>query len=206
MSEFEDKILQMVQDGVLTSAEGARLLETLEASREGAASGEVAAVVSAVSLEPEASEPAEPPDMAWFRSFWLLPFVIAAAVLLLTGWGLWAAFQAPSGWANFFGLLCLGPLFSLAFLGLILAFWSRFAYWLHVRVREKKGRRIAISLPLPMILIKLVLRFAGRYVGEKQAANLSTASELLSALDEQGDPLFISVDDDDGDQVQVYIG
>jgi hypothetical protein len=75
-----------------------------------------------------------------------------------------------------------------------------------VRVREKDGTRIAISLPLPLILIRFALRIAGRYVGQKEAANLFRASELLAAMGEQDEPLYIAVDDDDGDQVQVYIG
>ena len=103
-------------------------------------------------------------------------------------------------------MLCLTPLTVLALLAVLLSFWSQFAYWLHLRVREKDGTRIAISLPLPIVIIQLVLRFAGRFVGDHQAANLSTASELLTALGEQDEPLYIAVDDDDGDQVQIYIG
>jgi hypothetical protein len=111
-------------------------------------------------------------------------------------------------WMIWMRALCLVPLVAVAMLAVLLSFWSQYAYWLHVRIREKNGTRIAISLPLPIVIIQFALRFAGRYVGEENAANLFTASELLTALGEQDEPLckVTAVDDDDGDQVQVYIG
>jgi hypothetical protein len=207
--EVEQKILQMVQDGVLTSSEAAKLLETLAADREAEELDEPwqeDTAVTTITPEGEVIAAAEMPDMDWFRDFWQIPFFIALTILLLSGWGLWSVSKATAGVVAFFGFLCLTPLFVLAFIAVLLSFWSQYAYWLHVRVREKGGTRIAISLPLPLILIRFALRIAGRYVGENKAANLFTASELLAAMGAQDEPLYIAVDDDDGDQVQIYIG
>lgn len=210
--EVEQKILQMVQDGSLTSEEAARLLETLAADRAGGLAGNTegegveTAVVPNSSFTPAPDDTPDMPDLDWFRHFWQIPFFIALTILLLTGWGIWTTWHATARAATLLGQLCLTPLFVLAFVAVLLSFWSRFAYWLHVRVREKDGKRIAISLPLPLALIQFVLRIAGRRVDEKKAANLFTASELLEAMGEQDEPLYIAVDDDDGDQVQIYIG
>lgn len=204
--EAREKILQMVQDGILTSGEAAKLLDTLAAGRESEAWTEEASADDDATPDGEGMAGDNALDLDWFRNFWQIPFFIALVVLLLSGLGLWGVWQATAGVVTFFGLLCLTPLFFLAFVAVLLSFWSQYAYWLHVRVREKDGGRIAISLPMPLILIQFVLRLAGRYVSEKQAANLFTATELLAAMGEQDEPLYISVDDDDGDQVQIYIG
>jgi hypothetical protein len=45
-----------------------------------------------------------------------------------------------------------------------------------------------------------------RYAGPKQADNLAMAVELLAAIGAESEPLYISVDEDDGDQVRVYVG
>jgi len=210
MSEAEEKILQMVQDGILSSAEAAKLLDTLAASQSEAGFadevGEPLIEPEQELITPQAQLDQAQPDLDWFRSFWQIPFFVSLTIFLLSAWGTWVAWQASGTLATVVGMLCLTPLTVLALLAVLLSFWSQFAYWLHLRVREKDGTRIAISLPLPIVIIQLVLRFAGRFVGEHQAANLSTASELLTALGEQDEPLYIAVDDDDGDQVQIYIG
>jgi len=74
-----------------------------------------------------------------------------------------------------------------------------------VRVRQKGGRRIAVSLPLPLNLARWGIGFAERFVPAGQAVNLQMAAGFLDQF-EGGDPLIVSVDDEDGDQVQVYIG
>jgi hypothetical protein len=194
MSQAEEKILEMVQDGLLTSAEAARLLEALAERPDDE------------TAEAPVAPDSPPPDLDWFRSFWRLPFLISTGLVLLAGGLIWAVWQMTAGTALFFGLLCLAPFLAGSLVAALLSFWSRYAYWLHVRVQEKKGKRIAISLPIPLALLRPILRLAGRYAGPKQANNLAMAAELLAAIGAESDPLYISVDDDDGDQVRVYIG
>ena len=93
----------------------------------------------------------------------------------------------------------------------VVAFLSRRATWLHVRVREKEGRRIAISMPLPLRLANWGIGIARGFVDDDTRSHLTMASEFIRAAQDTmrepgAAPLFIDVDDDDGDQVEVYIG
>jgi hypothetical protein len=214
MNEAEEKILEMVQDGVITAVEAEKLLAVLSGSSETAESYLNDTAFKAeeppeLIMEPDGTiiYPSEPPDMERFRRFWLIPFAISAAVLLVTSLVFFATY-ALGGFVAWLGFLCLGPVVALALLATIVTFWSRWAYWLHLRIKEKRGRRIAISLPLPLAMMRLILRFAGRYTGEDKSHNLSMMSALIDTLKDGGhsDPLMLSVDDDDGDQVQIYIG
>jgi hypothetical protein len=198
-----EKILQMVSEGKLTAAEAMELLEAI---------GDPAA-------EPEPSVPltgavfpaGEPsPDMQRLRRFWQIPFFIALAFLLLIGLWLRSVYQASEG-AITFGFICLWSLFMFAFLATALTFMSRRSAWLHVRVREKSGKRINISLPLPTRLARWGINLARNFVPQEQQGQLEMAAGFLQATEgELGgagvEPLMIHVDDEDGDQVQIYLG
>jgi hypothetical protein len=82
------------------------------------------------------------------------------------------------------------------------------APWLHVRIEERDGKRIAISLPLPLALADWGLWLARRYVDEQTAQYLDTSSEFITLMrkNRQGaQPIVIDVDED-GQRVQVYLG
>jgi hypothetical protein len=157
-------------------------------------------------VDPEAP----PPELKRFRRFWLYPFLILLALTLLSGLGLWALFQASAGAASL-GLFCLTGLFVLAAGLTLLAFATRTMPWLHVRVREKEGRRVFISLPLPSRLVQAVLALARGVTSPAQRRHMEMAEEFVTAADagsrQRGDqPLYINVDDEDGDQVEIYLG
>jgi hypothetical protein len=216
MNEAEAKILQMVEAGTITGAEAEKLLAALEELEprervETVHLPEAEADVSETIVTPEGEvvyDPAEPdtPDMDYFRHFWRLPFLASFVALLFSGAALWAVLQF--GGALYLLLFCLAPFFGLAMVATLLTLWSRWAYWIHIRVHEKRGKRIAISLPVPLRLMGVVLRFAGRHAGKGPAGNLATVSTLLESLDEtpKGEPLMIAVDDEDGDRVRIFIG
>jgi hypothetical protein len=213
MNEAEAKILQMVEDGTITSVEAAKLLEALQPQEtvELVDLPEPDTAASEMIVTPEgevvyAPDDPDTPDMDYFRHFWRLPFLVSFVVLLFSSAALWAVAQF-GGVLNLL-LVCLAPLFGLALLATLLTLWSRWAYWLHIRVREKKGTRIAISLPVPLRAVGSVLRFAGRRTGKAPVGNLASMSALLDSLQEtpKGEPLMIAVDDEDGDQVRIFIG
>lgn len=200
MSETRQQVLQMLQDGKLTAVQAQELLDALE---------------PAVPEEPEAIEgeivePIEPPNMDRFRRFWQYPFFIMLAVLIGIGLGLRSMYQASEG-ALTFWFVCVLSLFILTFGLTALAFMSRSAPWVHVRVKEKDGHKIAISLPLPMGLAQWGIGIARNFVPEREQGNLDMAAEFIRSArhDLKGpdtEPLMINVDDEDGDQVQVFIG
>jgi hypothetical protein len=213
MNEAEAKILQMVAEGTITSAEAEKLLEALHPVErvDRVDLPEVDKTLSETIVTPEGEviySPAEPdaPDMAYFRHFWRLPFLVSFVALLFSSAALWAVVQF--GGALNLLLVCLAPLVGLALATTLLTLWSRWAYWLHIRVREKRGKRIAISLPVPLRLMGFILRFAGHRTGPGRTGNLAAAATLLESLQEapKGEPLMIAVDDEDGDQVRIFIG
>ncbi|UCG24979.1 MAG: hypothetical protein JSW55_03010 [Chloroflexota bacterium] len=205
MSEAQDQILKMVEEGAITAEEADRLLAALgpEQSVETVAGDLVVADLP----QPETVESSgPPPDFNRFRRFWRIPFIIAAGSLLLSGLGLAFMYQADEGVATL-GFLCIWSIFLLAFLATILILLARRAPWLHVRIQEKDGRRFAISMPLPMRLATWALAFARYFVPKEQAMHVDTAAAFVTAMQEnpEQEPIIIDVDDD-GDKVEVYIG
>jgi hypothetical protein len=190
----------MLQDGKLTAVQAQELLEALDPAAE----------EPQEAIEGEIVEPVEPPDMDRFRRFWQYPFFIALAVLIGIGFGLRSLYQASEG-AMTFGLFCVMSIFILTFALTALAFMSRSAPWLHVRVKERQGRKIAISLPLPMGLAQWGINIARYFVPASEQPNLDMAGEFVRSARHSMDgpdtePLMINVDDEDGEQVQIFIG
>jgi hypothetical protein len=93
-------------------------------------------------------------------------------------------------------------------MAVLLILLSRQVPWLHLRVQEKEGRRIAISLPMPMRLMNWGLGLARHFIPKEQAMHLETAAVLVTVMKDNTDqdPIIIDVDDEDGDKVQIFIG
>ena len=206
MSEAEDQILNMLEEGKITAEEANKLLAVL-GPEQSVATVAGDAVVSDMPEYKSGEAPTEPPNYSRFRRFWRIPFVIAAGSLLLSGLGLAFMYQAGERVATL-GFLCIWSIFILAFVATILVLLARRAPWLHVRVQERDGTRIAISLPLPLQIAHWILGIARNFVPKEQAMHLETADAFVSAMRENPDqePIIIDVDDDDGDKVEIYIG
>jgi hypothetical protein len=86
--------------------------------------------------------------------------------------------------------------------------WIVNAPWLHVRISNADGSRIAISLPLPLDLLDWGVHIAERFVGEEVSTCLGASSEVLRSLRRTGgarQPIELRVDEGD-ERVRVYIG
>lgn len=214
MQEERRRILQMLQDGTISADQAMELLQVLDEEGE---EQEVASWDTAVDLttpqEPLQGEiltTNSPPNLERYRQFWKIPFLIGLAFLLLFGFWLRSIYLSSEG-AITFGFICIWSFFMLAFLATLLAFFSRRATWLHVRVQEKDGHRIAISLPLPLGLAGWGIKVAHGFVDTKTRGQLDMAEAFLAAAKDElkqpgAGPMTIDVDDEDGDKVQVYIG
>jgi hypothetical protein len=209
MNEARQKILQMLEDGIINAQEASRLLEALAGAPE---AGEIEAE-SPVSPEPsenkESGVPVESPDMDRLRQFWQIPFFVSVGVLTLSGIGLGAVYATTEGRATV-GFVCLWSVLVLASLAVALSFWSRTARWLHVRIRESEGHRFAISLPFPVRFAQWGIGLARRYADEGDVPQLDMASAFLEAVEEEmarpdAQPLLISVIEENGDSVQVFL-
>lgn len=197
MSDERDKVLAMLQNGTIDAEQANELLEALEPEE-----GQM--TVTAVT-----ETTGDIPDMARYRSFWVAPFVVLSAVTTLLA--MWLRALSTNRKSKLpFGFLFVLSLFLFS-LGLtILMFMSRKSTWVHVRIQEKDGANIAISMPLPLSLASWALDFAREFVEGEALDNLEMAATAIAAAQENfndpsADPIMINVDDEDA-HVQVFIG
>lgn len=200
MNQERQQILQMLQNGTITTDQAMELLDAL------ATPANSQAPLNGAIVEPY--EP--PPNMDRFRRFWRIPFFIALGFLIFFGLWLYVIYQNNDG-AITLGFVFVWSLFILAFLAALLAVFSRRAAWLHVRIKERNGRNINLSFPLPLRLAQWAISIAGRFADDQTRGHLLMASQFITAAQETmrepgAEPLMIDVDDDDGNHVQVYIG
>lgn len=192
-------ILEQIDAGQMTAAEGVRRLEALAAGRP----------PEGPSAAPPPEPSARPPDLARWRRWWVVPFGVGLGLTLLSSgllyWALRAADFRLTGW---FFLALLPFAGSVALMALAAA--SRGARWLHVRVNTgpaDRPRRITLSFPLPIRLTAWALRTFGHRIPQLERTGVD---ELILALGESTspqNPLYVEVDEGQaGEKVQVYIG
>lgn len=206
MSEAQDRILRMLEEGTITADEADKLLTAIGPEQEAGLVAGDAIVSKTAQPEPDSTYP-ETPDYSRYRGLWRVPFIIATGSLLLSGLGLAFMYQADDRVATL-GFLCIWSIFLLAFVATLLLLLARRAPWLHLRVQEQAGRRFAISLPLPLSLAHWILGIVRNFMPKDQAMHLETADAFITAMQEDPnrEPIIIDVDDDDGDKVELYIG
>jgi hypothetical protein len=204
----------MIKEGEITADEGVKLLEALAVGEGPPAPPEGIDEPAEETLEPpleaQAAQdepeilppPPAPSDAPDFRHLWLVPLA-AGAFVAAVGTGIVVLIQASSP-GSFFLICGLLPLLlGLAVIGL--AFWSRTARWLHVRIRGEQ--RITLSFPLPLRFGGWLLRLARPYVPQLRDTALD---EVILSLDQglaDEGGVFVDVHDDEtGEHVQVYIG
>jgi len=225
MGEEQLQILKMLEDGQIGAEEAAELLAALrpegEEERAFAALRHTAPHCTTVRMtddegreregleraQPVVDKPASAPDWEgpparWSR-FWIYPALVGGGLLILGAvvLGLLYAASAAPGWR-----VCGWLPMILGLIVAILAWWSRTARWLHLRVKEEGERNIAFSFPLPLTLTALVIRIIRPYVPQLKETGVD---EMILALRDtnQDEPFFLDVqDDEDGEHVQVYIG
>jgi hypothetical protein len=207
------QILQMLQDGAITADEAYKLLQAIEPSQSDPQRAPVldtgkSPEADLSSVEPSFAAPT-PAHLARFRRLSQVPFAIAIFALAMSGWGLYALDRQGDaritlGWVALLIVLVLSIVAAAA------TFWMMRSPWLHVRIWQSSGKRIAVSLPLPLTLAGWSIRWARRFVGEDAATHLDAAAGLLRIMrDDQSEkdaqPIVIDVDEKD-ERVQVYIG
>jgi hypothetical protein len=182
------QILEMIESGEISAAEGARQLEAL-------------AEPALPAHSPEAARIALP---VWVRRicqavFWSGTALTAGGALLVT---LFYAGKAGVGSA-----ICGWPLFVVGLLGLLLGIWLPSATWFSLRVREEDSQRISLALPLPLGPIAWIVRLARPFVPQLQDM---AVDEVILALREEvrrGHPFVVDVaEGKNGERVHVYIG
>ncbi|MBE2221771.1 MAG: hypothetical protein IAF02_09535 [Anaerolineae bacterium] len=197
MSDEQDKVLSMLQNGTIDAEQANDLLEAMEEEGE-------EMVITAVS---ESS--GDIPNMDRYRRFWVAPFVLlSATTTLLALWLRALSTNRKSRLPLSFLIVLSLFLFSLGLT--VLMFMSRRSTWVHVRVKEKDGANIAISMPLPLSMASWAINYAREFVQGEALDNLDMAAAAIAAAQESfndpnADPIMINVDDEDA-RVQVFIG
>jgi hypothetical protein len=194
-------ILQMIEDGKISAADGLRLLDGLGRLGQDAAPGAAAAEA------PRAEQAPPDPGLERWRRWWVIPAYVGLGIVTVGALLMYWAYSA-SGIG--FWLACAALPFAFGVLLVALAAGSRSARWVHVRVQNNTGSRphkIAVSLPLPIRFTAWVLRVFGRFL---PALKDRGVDELIMALGDSTSPtspLYIDVHETDGgEHVQVYIG
>jgi hypothetical protein len=193
MEEERLHILKMVEAGQIGAEEAIRLLAALEVAEP--------EVVEEAEISAQDRDPR--PEDRWAR-FWIYPLLAGGAVLIVGSLitGLVYAADAARGW-----LVCGWLPMILGLVVMLLAWWTRRAKWLHLRVSEGSGRKIAFSFPLPLSLAAWGLRIAQPFVPQLKETGVDDLIIALRDNATRDEPLFIDVQDgEDGERVQLYIG
>jgi hypothetical protein len=218
------QILEMIEKGIITAAEGVRLLNSLQEE----AGDSVTPLVSesstgpteqpGTSPEPDVAEEEPSPEsksasaknefnteIKKWRQWWWIPLTIGIGITVVSGLLMFLAFENNS----LFWFGCLWVPFLLGVLVISLAAASRTARWLHVRIHQEPGewpKTIAISLPIPLRFTAWVFRVFRPYIHGMDKTNLD---EVILALEKTSpdQPFYVKVDEgDEGEKVEVYIG
>ncbi len=193
MEEERLQVLKMLEAGQIEAEEAAALLAALEPA--GAEAEEDV-------LSPEPTLPAGPRER-WAR-FWIYP-LMAGGLLLIVGslvMGLVFSTDAARGW-----LVCGWTPMILGTIVIALAWWTRGARWLHLRISEGGRRKVAFSLPLPLGLVAWALRIAQPFVPQLKETGVDDIIIALRDSTTKDEPFFIDVQEDEaGERIELYIG
>ncbi len=203
----ERKILDMVEEGAITAEEGLRLINAMGGSP--AMPSTRAEGVEVIDGQEQSTAPQIPPEerrrMNRLKSWWVLPFGVGLLITTLGAIWMYTAFSGSGfGWGFWLAWI---P-FLLGIFIVAVSFQTSRSLWLHVRIKQKPGEspgRIAISMPMPIGLTRWVLRHFGRRIPGLKDQPLENVSEILDNLSPE-EPFYVHVQEDDGEEVEVFIG
>jgi hypothetical protein len=204
------EILNMIQEGTISTAEGLKLLEALDESFDYKSEETTGFTSSGEHLESNQSPFTENTqqvndDIQKWKEWWILPFGLGVGSILLGGALMYWAWSVR-GFS--FGFVMAWIPF-LAGIGLSVLGWnSKTGPWIHIRIQQRSGEkpaRIAFSLPLPVRFSAWVLRVFGGFIPKLDATGLDEIILALGSSSAEDQPLSINVRDDDGEQVDIYL-
>ncbi len=207
-SEERKKILQMVEDGLISAEEAADLMRALNEDS-------VEEQIEAYDVESgsgfEGSETSAPEfDAVKARAlrFARIPLWAGIAVAVLSAWGIFSIQQNVG--VNFWSFCLLFPL-MLGVLLIAIGSAGQGSKWLYVNVDRRYAsdwpKNITLGFPIPLGLTAWFMRNFGHNINGMNKAQVDGIIEVLNATGKSDTPFIVNVDDDDdGERVQVYIG
>lgn len=215
VEKAERKIMDMIEQGHISAEEGLRLINAMSNHREPGSKEAEAVLVTPekVEISPEdVIEPAPPriseaemARMNRLKRWWILPFGIGLLITILGAIWMYSGYLANGfGWG--FWLAWIPFLLGIAIIAV--SYQTSRSVWLHVRIKQKPGetpQRISISLPIPIKLTSWFFSAFGDKIPGLKDQPIDNFSEILETLSPE-EPFYVHVDEDDGEEVEVFIG
>ena len=222
-NEVTRKLLSMVQNGDITAEEGLRLMNSLPSedplepdyetdtqvdSSQGIgvdSAQPMEGTATEVEIVPMPIDSAEANRLKQLKKWWFLPFGIGLLLTVISAIWMFLGYSAKGfGWG--FWLSWFPFVVGIAIMAI--SAMSSKAKWLHIRVHEKgKGKKVNvnISMPIPLGGVKWFFKNFGHKINKtKDIPVEAIISELENGIGD-GNPLYVKVDDD-GDDVEIFIG
>ena len=212
VDKAERKILDMVERGQISAEEGLRLINAMGSDRKTHQDSTSAHLDVVHPSGEDVLKPSQPKiseeelaRMKRLKRWWVLPFSIGLLITTLGAIWMYMGYTASGfGWG--FWLSWIPFLLGIFIVGV--SFQTSRSVWLHVRIRQKPGvkpQQIAISLPLPVTLSRWFLSVFGNRIPGLREQPLDEYSEILENISPD-EPFYVHVNDDLGDEVEVFIG
>ena len=215
VDKADRKIMDMVEQGHISAEEGLRLINAMDNHREPISNeGESALVATeeAGILPEDIIEPSPPriseeelQRMNRLKRWWILTFGIGLLVTILGAIWMYSGYQANGfGWGFWLAWI---P-FLLGIVVLAISFQTSRSVWLHVRIKQKPGetpQRISISLPMPIKFTRWFFSAFGNKILGLKDQPIDNYTEILENLSPE-EPFYVHVNEDDGEEVEVFIG
>lgn len=146
------------------------------------------------------------PDFDRLRRRWRWLFGLSVIGVAALGALLVSMTQTAAGQITA-ALVCTWPLFVGCVGGALLAIWSRRAQWAQVRVEQQNGKRLRLSLPVPVRFVGGLVALV-RMVVPPARRRWENAGTLLTDMRQSSnrEPLLLDIHDDTGVHVQVFVG
>lgn len=231
MTEKNERIhvIEMIENGTITASEGVRLLQALDQDDHVSEPEDYqpAKEVNFESLNtgwepdsPEDKNESEPligdviaeefdPQIEKWKRWWMIPLWVGVGITIIGGLLMLWAYQS-AGFSFWFGCAWLPFLLGVAVM--LVAWGSRSAAWLHLRVKQKPGewpQTIAFSFPLPLRFAAWFMRIFGRYIPGLNGTGIEfdRLIEIIKQTTTSGTPFYVEVEEgQNGETVQIYIG
>jgi hypothetical protein len=204
------QILQMIEEGTISAAEGLRLLDALKQTAAGGAGPEAAAEAAAGARSADARPAPPDPGLERWRRWWVVPMWVGGGIVFVSALLMYGAY-AGSGFGLWFTCATLPFIFGVLLMAL--AGFSQSARWIHIRVRRGERdrgdgpRNIAISFPLPIRFTAWALKTFGRFIPKLDRTGVDEVVMALAEHTSADSPFYVDVDNGEGgEKVQVYIG
>jgi len=215
VDKAERRIMDMIEEGQLSAEEGLRLINAMGRKQESIP--DPAGVVEDIQAEttiiidedqemPVAGIPDEEKQrMNRLKRWWILPFGVG---LLITTLGAIWMYMGYTEHGFGFGFWLAWLPFLLGIFIVAVSFRTNRSVWLHVRIKQKPGetpQRISISLPMPVALTRWFFSAFGERIPGLKDQPVDDVADILENLSPE-EPFYVHVNEEDGEEVEVFIG